>query len=105
MKVQAECTVLLTGASGGLGTHMTYALAARRTNLVLVAHPGLELENLGREVEARGGRAISFSFDLRDPALRWQLLREVADRIGPIDLLINNAGVEFTAAYHDLVRR
>jgi short-subunit dehydrogenase len=102
MKIQAERTVLLTGASGGLGTHITHAFAERRTRLVLVAHPGVELENLCREVEARGCRTISFSFDLRDPALRRQLLSEVTDKFGPVDILVNNAGIEFTAAYHDL---
>jgi short-subunit dehydrogenase len=81
---------------------MTRAFAERRTNLALVAHPGFELENLCREVEARGCRAMGFSLDLRDPALRRQLVREVTDKLGPVDILVNNAGIEFTAPYHEL---
>lgn len=102
MKVQAGQTVLLTGASGGLGVYMARAFADRGARLVLLAYAGAGLEDLRKEVEQRGGSAITLALDLRDPAQRAQLLSEVARQFDTVDILINNAGIEFTCAYHDL---
>ncbi len=102
MKLLAGQTVLLTGASGGLGTFMTHDLAGRGLKLALVAHPGVDLEALRKAVEKRGCRAVSYTPDLQDPAQRRKLLQEVREQFGPIDVLVNNAGVEFTSAYHEL---
>jgi short-subunit dehydrogenase len=102
MQVQPDLNVLLTGATGGLGTYMTRAFAEKGVGLALVAYPGTGLDSLSREVKARGGRAIAFSLDLREPALRHQLVTEVTDKLGAVDILVNNAGIEFTAAYHEL---
>jgi short-subunit dehydrogenase len=102
MKLLAGQTVLLTGATGGLGTYMTHAFAGRGVRLALVAYPGNELEELRQAVERRGCRAVAFALDLRDPGQRHALLARVRQEFGPIDVLVNNAGVEFTAAYHEL---
>lgn len=102
MKLLAGQTALLTGASGGLGVFMTTALAERRLKLALVAHPGVALEKLRQAAEQRGAQAVAYCSDLREPALRRQLLQQVQEDLGPIDVLINNAGVEFTSVYHEL---
>lgn len=102
MRLLAGQTVLLTGASGGLGTFMTHQLAARGLKLALVAHPGVDLDGLRRAVEQGGGHAVAYASDLRDPAARHELLRAVRAAFGPVDVLINNAGVEFTRPYHEL---
>lgn len=95
-------TVLLTGASGGLGTYITHALAQRGVKLALVAHPGVDLEKLRQSVAARGVSAGAYQSDLRDPRQRRRLVQQVEAELGPVDVLINNAGVEHTAAYHEL---
>jgi short-subunit dehydrogenase len=102
VKLLAGQTVLLTGASGGLGTFMTQAFAERRLKLALVAHPGVDLAKLSKTVEEHGCQAISYWSDLRDPAQRRQMLHQVETDLGPIDVLVNNAGVEFTSIYHAL---
>jgi len=102
MKIQAGQTVLLTGASGGLGTVMTEAFTRLKVNLALVAFPGTGLEDLCATVVKSGARAIAITADLRDPDLRHQVLEKVHRDSGPIDILVNNAGIEFTSAYHDL---
>ena len=102
MKFQPGDTVLLTGASGGLGRFIARALVGHRVRQVLVAHPGINLEELRKEIKDRGGEAVVITTDLRDAAQRRQLVQETRRQMGPIDLLINNAGVEFTSAYHDL---
>jgi short-subunit dehydrogenase len=102
MRIQSGQTVLLTGASGGLGFYMARAFAKTGVNLALAAFPGEGLEEVRKESEKLGVRAAVFSLDLRDPAQREQLISDVRSRFGSIDILVNNAGVEFTAAYHDL---
>jgi short-subunit dehydrogenase len=102
MNVQAGQTVLLTGASGGLGVYIARAFADRGAKLVLLAYPGAGLEDLRKEVEQRGGSATTLALDLRDPAQRAQLLSQVTREFDTVDILINNAGIEFTCAYHDL---
>jgi short-subunit dehydrogenase len=102
MKLVAGQTVLLTGASGGLGSFITHAFAERGLKLALVAHHGVDLGSLRKAVERRGGRALDFVSDLRYAVQRRQLLEQVRKDLGPIDILVNNAGVEFTSAYHEL---
>ncbi|HXS67612.1 MAG TPA: SDR family NAD(P)-dependent oxidoreductase [Candidatus Polarisedimenticolia bacterium] len=102
MQIQSGQTVLLTGASGGLGMFMARALAKRGASLALTAYPGAALEEVRAESEKLGVKARVYALDLRDPVQRAQLISEVRKEFGPIDILVNNAGVEFTAAYDDL---
>ncbi len=102
MKIKSGDTVLLTGASGGLGKYMALAFAELKVRQALVAHPGSSLKELQKTVEKRGGEAVVFVCDLRDAAQRKQLLQDVRRQFGSIDILINNAGVEFTSAFHEM---
>jgi short-subunit dehydrogenase len=102
MRIESGQTVLLTGASGGLGAYIARAFAKRKTNLALTAYPGSSLEDVRAEAEKLGARAKIFTLDLRDPTQRAQLIADVRKEFGPVDILVNNAGVEFTSAYHDL---
>jgi short-subunit dehydrogenase len=102
MKIQTGQTVLLTGASGGLGTFMARAFAERGTQLALVAYPGADLEGVRRETAKQGIRAVALAYDLRDPAQRRAVVEQVRKELGAIDILVNNAGVEFTSPYHEL---
>jgi short-subunit dehydrogenase len=95
-------TALLTGASGGLGQHIAEGLADAGMNLVLMAFPGSELESVREAVLRKGTQAITLALDLRDPAQRTDLLQQARKQFGTIDVLINNAGVEFSSAYHAL---
>jgi short-subunit dehydrogenase len=102
MRILAGQTVLLTGASGGLGTYMAQAFAARKVKLALVAHPGIDLEGLRKSFADGGAQAVAITSDLRDPVQRREMLAAVRSRLGPIDILVNGAGVEFNSAYHEL---
>jgi short-subunit dehydrogenase len=101
MKITPGQTVLVTGAEGGLGTVITHALAERKVKLALVAFPGTGLEELQQAVRRKGAPVFSQISDLRDPAQRHLVLERAHKELGGIDILINNAGVEFTSVYHE----
>jgi short-subunit dehydrogenase len=102
MGIQATDTVLITGASGGLGTHITREFARRGVRLALTAFPGNDLEELRTEVEKHGCECIALVFDLRNRNEIQQLIETVLKRFGHVDILVNNAGIEFTSYYHEL---
>ena len=102
MKPLAGKIVLLTGASGGLGTYIAHALAEAGTDLALVAYPGAGLEELRQQVVKAGRLAIAMPSDLRLPEQQLYVVAQTRKEFGRIDVLVNNAGVEFTAAYHNL---
>ena len=95
-------TALLTGASGGLGAYIAHALAQLGMNQALVAFPGAGLEDLRTAIEKGGRRAIAIQADLRLASERAKVVQEVTGEFGCIDVLVNNAGVEFTCPFHEL---
>jgi 3-oxoacyl-[acyl-carrier protein] reductase len=85
---------LVTGASGGIGRAIAEALAADGAAVGL--HYGSSPEpaqRLAERIVARGGRAAVFDADLRDGDAPAALVDRVAAQLGPIELLVNNAGV------------
>lgn len=95
-------TAIVTGANGGLGTHVTQALAKHGMNLLLVAFPGVGLTALQATVQGMASRAEILVADLRQAEERARVVATAAELFGSVDLLVNNAGVEFSSAYHNL---
>ncbi len=95
-------TAILTGASGGLGSHLVRALAAERINLLLVAFPGVELPKVQAVAAQQTVRAEVLVADLRLAAERTKVIDTALKLFGTVDLLINNAGVEYSWTYHEL---
>ena len=88
-----DSTVLITGASAGLGGEFARQLARRAGTLILVARRLDRLEALRAEL-ARPGLAIEcHAFDLSKPIDLAKLLETLQARPGQIDLVINNAGL------------
>jgi short-subunit dehydrogenase len=84
--------VLLTGASRGIGGASAPALAAAGAHVVLAARSLDLLEERAREIRASGGKATAVRLDVTsDESVRYAIA-EVAERVGPIDVVINNAG-------------
>ncbi len=102
MKIKSGDVVLLTGASGGFGIHFVKAFANLRVRLVLAAFPGNDLQEIRAEIEKQGCESIDMICDLRDPGQRLKLVETALNRFGRVDVLVNNAGIEFTAFYHEL---
>jgi short-subunit dehydrogenase len=102
MNIKPTDTVLITGASGGLGVYIVRAFARRGVRLALVAYPGNELEEIRAEVEKQGCECVTHKSDLRIRGERQKLIEAVLKRFGMVDILVNNAGIEFTSFYHEL---
>jgi short-subunit dehydrogenase len=102
MKVLQGRTTILTGASGGLGNFIAPAMARVGSNLVLVAFPGAGLNEVQSAATKLGVKAISLDYDLRDPVQRAEVVSAAVKEFGTVDVLINNAGLEASSAYHEL---
>src|SRR5437867_261783 len=102
MRELAGKTAIVTGASGGLGRYIALALAEQGVNLVLAAYPGEGLESLKEAANQRGIRAFPLVANFRHASQLRSVVEEAKKEFGHIELLINNAGVEFTSAYHEL---
>jgi short-subunit dehydrogenase len=90
---------LITGAAGGLGGHIARTLSKEGCSLVLTDLPGDALEARGTELSSGGVQVTVFGADLRDPHQLGSLVARAEDASGPIDVLVNNAGLEFTAPF------
>lgn len=90
-------TVIITGASMGIGRALAIAWAKRGANVVLSARGRSALDEVAHEVEANGGRAIAEAGDVTDASHRARLVERAANETGAIDVLVNNAGRGFLA--------
>ena len=87
-------TVLVTGASSGIGRELAILCAASGMNLVLVATKQQKLKALAKELTDRDGVAVEvIPADLADPETPQALFERVAQKDLRVDVLINNAGV------------
>jgi NAD(P)-dependent dehydrogenase (short-subunit alcohol dehydrogenase family) len=86
-------TVLITGGSRGLGLALARQMAAEGARLAIC---GRDPESLGRARDAlvkAGAEVLAVPCDVTDPESVREMLEQVHQRCGPIDVLINNAGV------------
>jgi short-subunit dehydrogenase len=92
-------TVLLTGASRGLGVYIARALAKEQATVVCVSRSQVGLAQTCKAVEAAGGSAIAIPFDVSNISQLSGLAQQAQDIVGPIDVLINNAGIEINSDF------
>jgi NAD(P)-dependent dehydrogenase (short-subunit alcohol dehydrogenase family) len=86
-------TALVTGASSGIGRQAALALARAGARVALTARRARRLEELATEIEEFDGRAMPFTLDVRDPGAIERTVDGVETELGPISILVNNAGV------------
>ncbi|HTQ53450.1 MAG TPA: SDR family NAD(P)-dependent oxidoreductase [Bryobacteraceae bacterium] len=84
---------LITGASRGLGKAMALALAAEGAQIALVARDREALQKTAEAVWQTGGGAQVFVADVTAESQVSRLENEVRTAFGPVDILINNAGI------------
>ncbi|MGW0172800.1 SDR family oxidoreductase [Rhodococcus sp. NPDC003322] len=98
-------TVLITGASSGVGEAAATAFAALGAEVILVARGAGDLAVVRDRIRADGGVAHSIACDLTDPDAVAALVATVAADHGPLDVLINNAGRSIRRPVVDTVDR
>jgi NAD(P)-dependent dehydrogenase (short-subunit alcohol dehydrogenase family) len=85
-------TVMVTGASSGIGAATAAAVAARGATVLLVARRADQLAEVRSAIEAAGGAASAYPCDLTDGPEVDALVAQVLDEHGAVDMLVNNAG-------------
>ncbi|MFC0239898.1 glucose 1-dehydrogenase [Rhodopseudomonas telluris] len=85
--------ILVTGASQGLGRQFARVLAERGAAVVLAARQTDKLKALEQEIKDKGGRAVAVQMDVTDLASMASALDQAEAALGPVTVLINNAGV------------
>ena len=84
---------LVTGASGGLGAHFARVLAAEGASVALAARRLDRVQSLAQALTAEGHRAIAIRLDVADADAVGPAIDEVETALGPLSILVNNAGV------------
>jgi len=93
-------TGLLTGAAGGLGSEMARRLAREGVTLALSGRNVVGLEQLRGELPGDGHAVVPGDLESADDVAA--LVSKAEEAVGPLDLLVNNAGIELTAHFTDL---
>jgi short-subunit dehydrogenase len=84
---------VITGASSGLGAELARELSRQGWSVGLIARREGRLVALADEIRATGGRAATAVADVSDKAMMLAAVDSIRDELGPVDLLIANAGV------------
>jgi short-subunit dehydrogenase len=95
---------LVTGASGGLGTHIARRLAREGMSVAISGRREDALAKVVGELEALGARSVAVPADLSDLTQVDPLIEGVEAALGPVDVLVNNAGVESIGAFTTYTR-
>ncbi|MBS1190401.1 MAG: short-chain dehydrogenase [Rhodocyclaceae bacterium] len=93
MKISGS-TVLLTGASGGIGSAIARQLARRGVNLILVSRDREKLNALAAELRTVTSQVLPLAGDIAEAGGPARLMAEAIRHAGAIDILVNCAGVQ-----------
>lgn len=86
-------TVIVTGASRGLGAATAHILAQMGAQVVLTARSAVPLDALAEEVRTAGGSVFSVAGDITAPNTAHRVVAAAVEHFGRVDALINNAGI------------
>jgi short-subunit dehydrogenase len=93
-------TVVITGASAGVGRATAHAFAARGARIGLIARGTEALRAAASEVEKGGGKALALPLDIADPDAVEAAAGRVENQFGPIDIWVNCAMATIFAPFH-----
>lgn len=90
-----EKRVLITGSSRGLGYIFAHGLAEAGARVILNGRSAENLQVAREKLEAEGFHVSAYDFDVADEAAVKAAIDQIEVEIGPIDVLVNNAGLQF----------
>ncbi|MBV9770021.1 MAG: SDR family oxidoreductase [Bryobacterales bacterium] len=85
--------VLITGGSRGLGLQLAREFGARRARVAICARDADELNRAQQDLKERGINTHTAVCDVSDAGQVDRMIGAIAERLGPIDVLVNNAGI------------
>jgi NADP-dependent 3-hydroxy acid dehydrogenase YdfG len=91
---------VVTGASSGIGEACALALAEHGAKVVLTARREERLRDLAERIAQSGSEALAIAADARDEAALVAVFASAQERLGGVDVLINNAGLGTPASLH-----
>jgi len=89
----ANQVAIVTGGGRGIGRAIADALADAGAVVAVVARSAGEIDETASTIRRRGGRAIAFAADVVDPDAVAAAVSEAEARLGPVSILVNNAGI------------
>ena len=89
-------TALITGASSGFGRRFAHVLAQAGARVAVTARSLARLEPVAEAFQGPGGAPALIAMDVRDRASIAEGVKAAADAVGPLDVLVNNAGIALT---------
>ncbi|WP_175611148.1 SDR family NAD(P)-dependent oxidoreductase [Mycobacterium sp. SP-6446] len=93
-------TVMVTGASYGIGEATARRLAAAGATVLVVARSAERLDDLAASINAGGGKAVAYPTDLTDEAAVSALTKQVTEDYGALDIVVSNAGKSLRRSLH-----
>ncbi|WP_109440994.1 SDR family NAD(P)-dependent oxidoreductase [Acinetobacter haemolyticus] len=98
-------TIIVTGASSGIGLTVSKYLAQAGAHVLLIARTKEKLDEVKAEIEAEGGKASVFPCDLNDMDSIDAVSKDILAAVDHIDILVNNAGRSIRRAVHESIDR
>lgn len=100
--MQKNKTIIITGASSGIGHQLALEFAKPNINLVLAARSLSKLEELVVECKKKGANALAVRTDVSVPQDCEQLIVQTLEVYGQLDILINNAGITMHSRFDEI---
>ena len=97
-----NATAVVTGGSRGIGPYIAEALAGRGARVALVARNEAELDASAARLAESGAEVVPVPADITCAEQRRGLIEVVEQRLGPVDVLVNNAGGDLQREFHNL---
>lgn len=95
-------TLIITGASEGIGAELALQLAPFKTNLALAARNAARLETVAGECRELGAQVLVVPTDVGDKSACENLVQQTVDAFGGVDVLVNNAGISMWARFDEI---
>ncbi len=86
-------TVLITGGSRGLGLVLARMFAEQGAKIAICSRTQHQLDAAREELQAGGAEVLAFNCDVSDQAQVKAMVAEISQQLGPVEVLINNAGI------------
>jgi citronellol/citronellal dehydrogenase len=97
--------VLITGGGTGIGRATAHAFAASGARVAICGRRSDPLESVRSELEELGAECVAVPCDVREPEQVAGLVEVTLDRFGAVDVLVNNAGGQFSAAAAEITTK